>query len=311
MSHNFNPRKVALPDATFAWIAQEFSSVPIETIFTFEHLSSVVGLALENGKRIVIKTRPFAPRLLTCFQVQRELSKAGFPAPMPLLDPKFEGESIVTVEEFMPGGQSVPTHSLPEVSAAGLTDLVSLTAGANADGSLDPSPPWVAWDHPNSSLWPPADDRPEDLNNHDHAVLDGAARRVRERLSGIDLPLVIGHGDWWTANVSCRDGEIKAVYDWDSLVSQPESAIAGAASAVFPVTEPGTEATVEESSQFLEAYARRRGRPWNTEEYEVCWAAGLWVRLFDGKKESLDGEGKVYESLHPQLEDRLRRAGCA
>lgn len=311
MSHNFNPRAVELPDATFAWIVHEFSSVPIETIFTFEHLSSVTGLALENGKRIVIKTRTFAPRLLTCFQVQRELSEAGFPAPMPLLDPIFEGESMVTVEEFMPGGQSVPRHSLPEVNAVGLSDLVSFATSANADGPLEPSPPWVGWDHSNLELWPPADDRPEDLNNYNHPLLDSAGRRVRQRLSGIDLPLVIGHGDWWTANVSCRDGGIKAVYDWDSLVRQPESAIAGAASAVFPVTDPGTEATVEESSQFLDSYARRRGRPWNSEEYEVCWAAGLWVRLFDAKKESLVGESELYESLHSQLEDRLRRAGCA
>ena len=54
-----------------------------------------------------------------------------------------------------------------------------------------------------------------------------SAVRVRARLAGLGLPSVVGHGDWESQNVRWRGGQAVAVHDWDSVVAQPEAAIAG------------------------------------------------------------------------------------
>ncbi len=54
----------------------------------------------------------------------------------------------------------------------------------------------------------------------------------------------------------------------------------------------GTEATVEESAAFLDAYQDARG-PFGDDELAKAWAAGLWDRSFDAKKQMVtEGEPK-------------------
>ena len=71
-----------------------------------------------------------------------------------------------------------------------------------------------------------------------------------------------------------------------------EPAIAGLAAAVYPANDAGTEATVEESEAFLDAYQDARG-PFSDDEVAEAWAAGLWNRSFDAKEQSAtEGEPK-------------------
>ncbi|MEV6159251.1 hypothetical protein AB0L53_53855 [Nonomuraea sp. NPDC052129] len=88
------------------------------------------------------------------------------------------------------------------------------------------------------------------------------------------------------------------------------AAIAGAAAAVFTETgEPFEAATIDETDRFLEAYAEGLG--WGTEEHEVAWAAGLWVRAFNAKKASVTADGaRVLDRLTHEARPRLRRAGA-
>lgn len=96
-------------------------------------------------------------------------------------------------------------------------------------------------------------------------------------------------------------------------MARPEAAITGAAAAIFASTEkPGNEPTVAESQEFLAEYEGARGVAFSAEEREIAWAAGLWVRLFDAKKESVAdpaGDGPIRARLRPQLRSRLRAAG--
>jgi hypothetical protein len=61
----------------------------------------------------------------------------------------------------------------------------------------------------------------------------------------------------------------------------------------------------------LEIYAQARGRPWRVEEWEIGWAAGLWIRAFNAKKETLDGNAEaVLDRLFNEAPERLRRSGA-
>ena len=70
-------------------------------------------------------------------------------------------------------------------------------------------------------------------------------------------------------------------------------------------------ATLEETAAFLRAYEQARGRRWSREEREVCWAAGLWIRAYNAKKDALDGNGRaLLERLASEAAERLRLAGA-
>jgi len=114
----------------------------------------------------------------------------------------------------------------------------------------------------------------------------------------------------WTS-----DARLHVVHDWDSVIVQREATIAGAASAVYTAGgAPNTSASVSQSEAFLAAYETARGRPWTTEERELCWAAGLWVRLFNAKKASVRrGDRSPSPSslrLRAELDERLRQAAA-
>jgi hypothetical protein len=165
----------------------------------------------------------------------------------------------------------------------------------------------VRWDTATRKLWPPPDDRDEDLNElDDPAWIDEAALRALQRLSDTDLPPVVGHVDWWAPNLLWTNYRLKAVVDWDSVAALPEAAIVGVAAAIFTETPP----SVRESSEFLVAYQRACGRRFSHQESEVSWAAGAWTRAFDAKKESVDGPGPVQAALAEQVEQRLTLASA-
>jgi hypothetical protein len=100
------------------------------------------------------------------------------------------------------------------------------------------------------------------------------------------------------------------VHDWDSAVVQPAAVVAGLASAVWPAGGgPAEAASVEQTGQFLDAYERARGRPWTPAERQACWAAGLWVRAFNAKKQHMAGGGPQLDRLAAEAPERAARAG--
>lgn len=301
-----------------AWCLQHLDSPSARVLFETHHLSRVVGLELVNGRQVVIKARPPAQRIHACFAVQRALWQAGYPCPQPLAGPAPLGNLLATAEAYLPGGdllthaQCVTTETAARF-AAELARLVRLAPPPEHLPSLAPAPPWVGWDHAYPGLWPPPDDSDADLNAvHDPPWIDDVGRRVRARLAGCRLPRVTGHADWESQNLRWTGPDLYAVHDWDSLAAQPEAAIAGAAAAVFPADgDPLTDATLAETEAFLHTYAAARGRPWSADEWQIAWAAGLWVRVFNAKKASLRPDGApTVEQLAAEVQDRLRFAGA-
>jgi hypothetical protein len=296
------------------WCRRWLGGEPVEVLFRAGYLSAVTGLRLGDGREVVVKARPAAARLAGCVAVQAALAGAGFPCPWPLAGPAPLGRLAATAEELVAGGELLD----PGPAAAGrfaglLAELVRLAPDPASVPTLAPSPPWAAWDHAHPGLWPPPDDREGDLNDHPGpAWLDRVAAGARERLAGLGLPPVVGHADWESQNLRWVGGRALVVHDWDSAVAEPEAVVAGLASAVWPAAGgPDEAATVEQSEQFLDAYAQARGRPWTAAEATACWAAGLWVRAFNAKKQRLDGGGPQLDRLAAEAPERSARAGIA
>ena len=297
-------------DALAAWCSRWLGAPPAAELFEAGHLSAVRGLRLADGREVVVKVRPRSPRLAGCAAVHRALWAAAFPCPEPLVGLRPLDGYAASAEALVPdGGRPPPERELAARSAAALARLVELAPDPGLVPSLAPSPSWTGWDHPGPELWPAPEDLDADLNAcRGPQWLDRTAAAVRELLRGHARDPVIGHGDWHPDNLRWQGPRLIAVHDWDSLICQPEAAIAGLAAASFRgLGEPGI-ASAADSAAFLDAYARARGRRWSPREYAASWAAGLWQRAFDAKTRSLDGDPE-HILTRPQARARLRLAG--
>ena len=298
-------------DTLAAWCAHWLGAKPTRMLFEVAHLSIVAGLQLADGRTVVVKARPPADRIQACVLVQRHLWAAGFPCPKPLAGPHPLGPLTATAEALVPGGSRLePGADSPRLFAEALAALVRLAPPVTAIPTLDPPPAWVCWDHDQPGTWPLPEDRDDDLNRHPGpAWLEEVGRRVRCRLAQCYQPPVVGHVDWEEPNLRWLDRRLHVVHDWDSVVSRSEAAIAGVAAAVYPAFGgPGT-ATLEESEAFLQAYEEVRGQPWSVDEWQIGWAAGLWIRAYNAKKATLEGDGgALFERLASEAAERLRLA---
>jgi hypothetical protein len=215
-----------------------------------------------------------------------------------------------SAEVRVPDSDEQPTGDLAVLSAAALARLVELAPSPRSVPSLAPSPSFSGWDHTEPGLWPRPEDLDVDLNAHPGPRwLDRVAAAVRDLLGVRVSDPVIGHGDWHPENVRWQGSELTAVHDWDSVICQPEPAIAGMAAVSFlGLGGPDPLATIEDSAAFLEAYQHARGLGWTSRECAAFWAAGLWQRAFDAKTLSIGGDP---ERILPRSEaaDRLSRAG--
>jgi len=295
------------------WCRQFLGSRPVRVLFRTGHLSQVIAAELGDGRQVVIKARPPGLRIAGCVAVQAHLARAGFPCPDPLTGPEQAGGLTVTAETLIPGGSQLPPEHGAAPFAALLACLIASAPDPAAVSGLSPSPPWTGWDHPGTRLWPDRDDHGRDLNHiPGPAWVDAAARRVRERLAASGALPRVGHGDWESQNIRWRGTRPLAVHDWDSVIAQPEPAIVGLAAAVWPAAgAPGQAATVAQSADFIASYQAAAGRPWTGQETRDAWAAGLWVRLFNAKKDAAGGGGPQLGRLAAEIDQRMSLAALS
>ncbi len=281
-----------------------------EELFRHGHLSTVIGVRLTSGQQVVVKLRRRTPRLVACATAHRVLFERGFACPEPLVDLEPLGESVASAEVMIVGGETFPDSGRsPDPFAKALAHLIALAPPAEELGSLEPVPPWAAPTNDVSDLWAWPDDLDVDLNSVDGpAWIEQGARVARDRLQSCARQATIGHGDWYTANLRWAERSLLAVFDWDSVIATPEPVIVGLAAAVYPTTEVGTEANVDETERFLDAYSSARSRAFSSAELEEAWAAGLWNRCFDAKKQFVTAR-RVFSLSEGESLERQRRAG--
>jgi Phosphotransferase enzyme family len=295
------------------WCAQHLGSGPAETLFSAGNLARVFGLRLRDGRTVVVKVRPAESRLEGCTAVQRHAWRAGFPCPEPLVGPLALAATgyAVNAESLIAGGAPYPPTAGParvRAFASLLARLIELAPAPGDVPDLAPAPAWINWDHPSAQVWPAPDDRDVDLNRlPETAWLDELGRAARVRLADTRaVAPVVGHCDWESHNLEFHQGEPWAVHDWDSVVSAAETVIVGVAAAMWPAGTDCVGASIEQSAEFLEAYQHARGQNFSPRQVEEAWAAGTWIRAFNGKKFLLDGVATLSAA---EAGERSRRAG--
>lgn len=298
-------------EALAAWCRRWLGAPPVAELFESGYLSTVKGLRLADGREVAVKVRRSEPRLAGCAVVHRALWTDGFPCPEPLVDPRPLDGYAASAETLVAGvDQPPPKSDLARLSAEWLARLVELAPDSRSVPGLAPSPSFAGWDHTGAELWPAPEDGDVDLNAcPEPRWLARVAAAVRDYLRGYAGDAVVGHGDWHPGNQRWQGGQLIVVYDWDSVVVQPEPAIAGLAAVSFlGIGSLDRLADVGESAAFLDAYARARGVRWTSGDYAACWAAGLWLRAFDAKNHSLDGDPEQVLT-QDDARARLRLAG--
>jgi hypothetical protein len=292
------------------WCRKYLAAGVAEVLFCEGYLSTVVGVVLSSGQRVVVKIRPWAERLEAAWMVHRLLFDRGFACPEPLMGLQSFGPWVASAEAMVSGGELFPLSGRSAAPfAEALARLIVLAPEPTELPSLDPPLPWTAPDPRESRLWPWPDDRDMDLNTvGGPAWIDDAGWAARARLEQSRGRPIVGHGDWYTGNLRWNGSELHVVWDWDSVIAATEPVVVGLAAAVFPATRAGTEATMDETEVFLEAYSAARGRPFSQDEVEETWAAGLWIRSFDAKKQYATDGGPRSLTEH-EARERRRRAG--
>ncbi len=293
-----------------SWCREVLRAAVAARIFSSGHLAQVVGVALDDGREVVVKIRPPAPRLVAVIVTQRHLHDSGVPCPQPLTEPLPFGGQMITAETYIaadpPPAGAPPAAPCAELLAA----VVTAAPPARNVPALDPSPPWVGWDHPGDQTWPPPDDLDVDLNSvAANGWIDDTARRIRHALRRHTYPPVVGHVDWEAHNLGWNGKRPTVIYDWDSLAIRPEPAVAGVAATVFGSTTGTTvAASVSDTAAFLDSYQHHRGA-FQPEQIKAAWAAGLWTLLYNAKKETAGGGSGYLRHLETELEQRARLAG--
>jgi hypothetical protein len=301
-------------------------------LFGERSTSTVFGLRLVDGRDVVVKARADDGRAASCVAAQARLVEGGLPCARPLTPVvgvdagpavggsvrggsrvgSWAGSLAVHAEEFRPGGEVLRGDS-PEVAVryAGVFARLMVGLADVAVAPPVPNPRWVRWDHGDAGPWPAI----ESLDEQDQSLVPRhvveVAGRVRRRLLAAGLPCVLGHADFEAHNLRWCGDQVVTVHDWDSLAWQPEAALVGAASAVFPKMGPALLPPVGSTEAFLAAYQDVRGRSFTADEEQVAWAASLWPVAHDVRWESLHGYTAVSgRALWVQAAERLRRAGA-
>jgi Phosphotransferase enzyme family len=295
------------PASLAVWCELHLGSPAAGELFRAGHLARVIGARLADGREVVVRVGPDAPRTAACTEVQRRLFQSGYPCPEPLAGPAPFGEYQATAESYVAGGAMLPDSGrAAQPFAAALAQLVYLAPLPEEVPSLAPAPAWTAWNHHEGGLWPWPDDQDADLNQAGGPDwIDAAGRVAWQRLREGHDRAVIGHGDWWPENLRWKGNRLLVAFDWDSVIADSESVIAGLAAAIYP-----SLATVAETGDFLAAYAAARGRPFNAGEMQRCWAAGVWTRAFDAKKQYAAGQ-PVISLTEDEARQRLHQAGLS
>ena len=305
-----------LPGWVRPWCSDHLGAEPVEVLFAREQVSTVLGLELSSGARVVVKAREPEERATSCVAAQRHLAANGFPCPMPLTDAVFEDALVIHAEQYRAGCVVRGGDSVEAALRAGRTFAWLMTAltFVSVDPPL-PNPRWVRWDHTGTGLWPDVDLLDEKDQNLVPPIITRSAERARRRLlASSDTPCVLGYADFEAQNLRWHDDTVVTVHDWDSLAWQPEAALAGAASGSFHrgVGEPPALPSIASSEAFLSAYQDARGQRFSSDETRIAWAASVWTTAHNARWEALlsDNVSAVRGSLARQAEQRLRKSGA-
>lgn len=264
-------------------------------------VSFTIGLRLSSGQRCVLKCRsPQNIRLDTLqavCQVQQALADQGFPCPSLMVPPTQSGSCWISVETLLDAGENCDAHDslVRRAMATGLAQQIQIAQTLPHTLPLPTSRFRAAalWEKPHNALF----------NFEKTQVgaewIDAIAARAKAVLADHQAPLQIGHMDWSIKNMRVQNGQLSAVYDWDSLRLETEPVIVGNAAKNFLVTwyvEAGVMVpTPLEAHQFIHDYEQVRRTAWTIEERQTIAAALLYSMAYTARCEhAIDQTGEKW-----------------
>ena len=264
----------------------------------------VAGLELADGRVVVAKVHraTLVPRqrLAAITRVQAALAAAGVSAPVPIAGPLALGAGWLTVEEHR-DGDSADGYD-PSVRRSMATALHQFVDAARAHATTAAIGTWLT-QPVIDELWP----EPHDLRFDFPATatgagwIDDAARAARATLTTTALPDVVGHLDWRVQNLAFANGQVSAIYDWDSIGLVPEAALVGSASVIHPtdwrLDLPDPLPTLTQLDGFVADYEAARGAPFDDDEREVLSASQRWVASYGARCQHSDDLLNVFPDV--------------
>jgi hypothetical protein len=260
-------------------------------------VGSAHGVVLGDGRRVVVKVhRPgISLAFLAAAQVvQRHLASGGFPCPQPLAGPELLGAGVATAETLLDDGVHGDAHqpAVRRAMARTLSRLVGRCRSLATPSGLTENAMKVA----PGELWPtPHDGRFDFVATTSGAEwIDEVARRARRILErGSKGDRVVGHADWRAQNMRFVDGQITAVYDWDSVAIEHEPVLVGSVAHGFTSNwaepPPGRQfPKLEEAEAFIADYEQARSAAFTPGERRAARAALAYSMAYTARCEHSD-----------------------
>jgi hypothetical protein len=270
---------VAIARTIDAFCTRHLEAEVARGIFHQSSIGSVTGVALSNGRRVVIKVhQPDRPMqfLAEIVRIQSYLAERGVFAAKVIAGPLPLGHGHAIVERHIGIGDTADAHR-PEIRRAlarGLRAIITTCEPLNASTSLGPG--LVA--SSDTALWPTPHSKLFDFEATGAGAewIDEVAMLARERM----LPAgrrVIGHGDWRQEHARFVGDQLVAAFDWDSLCCQLEPALLGTVAHGFCAdwsrSDRRQAPTLEEARAFIADYEEARGHRFSAAERRLCDAS--------------------------------------
>jgi hypothetical protein len=270
----------------------------IEEVFFFSaSVGALFGVRRRDGSRVAVKFHKLVEDeayLDELQRVQAGLADTGYPAPRPL-----GRVGVATVEEWLDAGSFRDAHE-PAVRGAMARELVRFHRLATEVG-VRPRRPFfplgaeALWPVPHNALFD------FDATSEGAEWIDEIGRAAKSLRDTYEAPKVVGHTDWSAKHL--RFDELlqpTALYDWDSVDTQPEPLLVGNAAGSFTYTEELEVfpwPSVDESMAFIDEYESARGAPFAAADRRAAEGACLYLRAYAARCGHAVGDDARHASL--------------
>jgi Phosphotransferase enzyme family len=296
----------------------ELGSAVAEVLFRATSVGVVLGVRLDDGRRVVVKAhqpRESRARLQAVQALQAELFRAGVPSPEPLVGPTTLGAGLATAQTLIDRGEVRDTHDptcrrlIAEALASHLKILGAFGCPAALGGG------WRLYAE--DGLWP----RRAHAPMFDFAAtgtgaewIDALAAEAKP-LAQTPGPMITGHTDWSGKHFRFADGRITAIYDWDSLAVCSEAVIVGNAAMTFTTNfdlpDVRRAPTPTEMGAFIDEYSVARSAPLTGAKRRQITACAMFLGAYTARCEHCAVDGYRAADDPNSFTSALRKHGIA
>ncbi len=258
-----------------------------QVLFRSGRLAAVYGLQLTDSTKMVAKIHRTADiaHLTADMKCQQHLADSGYPCPLPLHGPVAYDGRMVVLETLVEGGAQGDAHcgTLRRAMARSLAHHMTILRTAPVTPTDLRAPP--AWTRYELGPWPLPHDPIFDFKTTPpgYEWLDLLAGQAARTLLPRRQPDRIGHSDWACQNVRFTQGDVSAVYDWNSLIGESEPVLVGMAAGSFTEgsTTGSSAPTPDEVVAFLTDYEASHRRSFSKRDQATALAAATWVLVYN------------------------------